>query len=492
MKNKLPVILFFSLFAPPLVSPQTPPALERFLESRYMQGASCAFLAKDIQSGEILYAYDANRKMPPASVLKIVTTATALELLGAEHRFATTLEYDGERNASALKGNLYIKGSGDPTLGSSHFAPDRSSYTPDRNTFIPQWLDALRSQGVREITGSVVADERVFDTEGVSMKWVFEDAGSYYGAGCYGLSVFDNLYRLSFRTGRAGSIPEMISCVPVVPELRFHTYLTVGVRSNDSSYIVGAPFVPERYVYGVLPANAQHVVLRGDIPDPPLFLAQYVKTCLQEAGIAIGGKATSFRLLQEAHNVPTRERKILATTYSPVLRDIVSVTNGRSHNLYAEALLKTLGTRYRTKLGEVLSSSGKGIRVIQTHWEKNGLDTSDLWMFDGCGLALSNRVTASFLCNLLIYMATKSVQSDAFVASLPRAGREGTVANLLRGTPLQGKARLKSGGMSRVRTFAGYISKGNKQYAVALFTENYACTMAEITGEIEKLLLALF
>jgi D-alanyl-D-alanine carboxypeptidase/D-alanyl-D-alanine-endopeptidase (penicillin-binding protein 4) len=491
MKSKFPAILFLCCLTQ-LAGAQIPPAMERFLEHGYMQGASFSFLAKEIHSGEILYAYDTDRMLPPASVLKIVTTATALELLGAGHRFPTTLEYDGVIAGNVLKGNLYVKGSGDPTLGSSHFAPDRNHYTPDQNVFIPQWIDALRKQGVREITGSVIADESIFDSEGVSMKWMYEDMGSYYGAGCYGLSVFDNLYKLYVRTGSAGGKPEIVSCVPDIPSLRFHNYLTSGPVKTDSFYIAGAPFVNERYLYGVLPANGNSIVLRGDIPDPPLFLAQYVYRRLQEEGIVIGGEATCFRLLREANNAPRKERRILATTYSPTLREIAGITNGRSHNLYAEALLKTLGAKYKTQPGEVISSTEKGARVVRAYWEKKGLDASGLRMFDGCGLALSDNVTASFICNLLIYMATKSGQSDAFIASLPKAGMEGTVAGILKGSALEGKALLKSGGMSRVRTYAGFITKGNKHYAVALFTCNYSCTMQEITQEIEKLLLALF
>ncbi|MDR1557419.1 MAG: D-alanyl-D-alanine carboxypeptidase/D-alanyl-D-alanine-endopeptidase [Tannerellaceae bacterium] len=494
MQNKSLIILFL-LCLLPAGKAQTPPAVRQFLSRQSMKGASFSLMAKEVNSGDILYAYEADRKMTPASVLKIVTTATALELLGAEYRFATTLEYDGVIADSILRGNLYIKGSGDPSLGSSHFAPDRSNYTPDRNTFIPQWIAALEKQGVRRISGSVIADERIFDTEGVSMKWVYEDLGSYYGAACYGLSVFDNLYKLYVNTGAPGSKPEIVSCVPAIPSLRFHNYLTVGAVATDSSYIVGAPFSNDRYLYGVLPANGKRILLRGDIPDPPLFLAQYLSACLQQAGIRIEGKATCFRLLQEADRLPGGgERKVLATTYSPTLREIIRITNGRSHNLYADALLKTLGaTKYKPAPGEVISSAGKGIQVVCSYWREKGLDTSSLWMSDGNGLAVANKVTASFICELLIYMATKSRQGDAaFIASLPRAGLEGTVAGLLKGSVLQGKALLKSGGISRIRTYAGYITKGDKRYAVALFTHNYSCTMQEITKEIETLLLALF
>jgi D-alanyl-D-alanine carboxypeptidase/D-alanyl-D-alanine-endopeptidase (penicillin-binding protein 4) len=454
-----------------------------------MQGASCAFLAKEIHSGEILYACDAGREMPPASVLKTVTTATALELLGAGYRFATTLEYDGLIDGHVLKGNLYIRGSGDPTLGSSHFASARSD-APD--AFAARWVDALKKKGIREITGSVIADESIFDSEGVSGKWAYEDLGSYYGAGCYGLSVFDNLYRLHLRTGSPGSKPEIISCVPAMPSIRFHNYLTSAAAASDSSYILGAPLSGERYLYGVLPAGEKSVELRGDIPDPPLFLAQYILRRLQEEKITVAGSATCFRLLQEENKIPRKERKTLATTYSPTLREIVRITNGRSHNLCAEALLRALGTKYTPKPGEAVSSAGKGICVIRDYWAKKGLDTSGLRMFDGSGLALSDRATASFICSLLAYMAARSGEADAFIASLPKAGMEGTVSSFLKGTALQGKALLKSGGMSGVRTYAGFITKGGKQYAVALFTCNYSCTMQEITKEMEKLLAALF
>ncbi|MDR1356240.1 MAG: D-alanyl-D-alanine carboxypeptidase/D-alanyl-D-alanine-endopeptidase [Tannerellaceae bacterium] len=472
---------------------QTHRAIEQFIQHKKMEGASFSILVKEIDSGKALYSYDADRRLTPASVLKLVTTATALEVLGAEYRFETALEYDGVVADSILQGNIYIRGSGDPTLGSSHFASDRSSYTPARNTFIPQWIAALEKKGIRRIRGSVIADERIFDNEGVSMKWMREDLGAYYGAGSYGISVFDNLYNLYLSTGAPGSRPVILSSIPSLPSLRFHNYLVSALIADDSSYIAGAPFSNDRYLYGVLPANGRRITLRGDIPDPPLFLAQYLRDRLQDAGITVEGEADCFRLLLEENRLPRGERKTLAVTRSPTLREIVRITNERSHNLYADALLKTLGAaKYGSRSDETVSTAEKGIRVVLSHWQGKGLDISSLWMFDGNGLSVSNKVTASFICELLVYMATRSSQSDAFIASLPKAGMEGTVAGILKGTDLQGKALLKSGGVSRVRAYGGYITKGNKRYAVALFANNYSCSMQEITKEIEALLLALF
>lgn len=475
----------------PLLAAQNQP-IKQFLGFKTMKGASFSFMAKEVKSGDILYAYDADRELTPASVLKLVTTSAILEILGEEHRFETSLEYDGKITNGVLEGNLYIKGSGDPTLGSSHFVENRSRYTPDQNTFMPQWIQAITKAGIKKITGSVIADESIFDTEGIPMKWVHEDIGSYYGAGCYGISVFDNLYRLYLNTAAPGSTPEIVETVPNMNSIKFHNYMKAAPVKTDSCYIVGAPFVNERYLYGVIPANKERFLIRGDIPDPALFLAQYTHDCLRIEGITIEGIPSCYRILSAENKWVKRERKILTTIYSPTLREIVRIINERSHNLFTDALLKTLGLQYKSKPGESISSMGKGIEVVKAFWQEKGLDVSSLWMYDGCGLAIANKVTASFICDLLCYMGTQSKQSETFIASLPKAGLEGSVVNFLKGSSLQGRALLKSGGMSRVRSYAGYITKDNKQYAVAIFVNNYSGENRLMIRNLEKLLLFLF
>ena len=147
-----------------------------------MQGASFSLLIQDVETGTVVFAYDTIRQMSPASVLKTVTTATALELLGEDYQFPTTISYDGQIEQGVLRGNLYIEGSGDPTLGSRHFAADKNNYRPDQNRFIPQWITAIQNAGIQQIEGRIIADESIFDTEGTSMKWMQEDLGADYGA----------------------------------------------------------------------------------------------------------------------------------------------------------------------------------------------------------------------------------------------------------------------------------------------------------------------
>lgn len=466
-----------------------PQPIQLLLNRPYMQGCSFSLMAQEVETGEEVYSYEADRQLTPASVLKTVTTATALELLGPDYRFQTSLEYDGNLKDGKLEGNLYIRGGGDPTLGSAHFSPDKNTYTSDRNKFIPEWIAALRKAGIREIEGAVIADESIFDTEGISMKWVREDLGSYYGAGSYGISAFDNLYRLYIRTGKRGSRPEILRTDPDMPTLRFHNYLRAKPVSSDSSYITGAPFASDRYLYGIVPANRESYRLRGDIPDPALFLAEYLTRQLEQAGISVKGKPTCSRILQEEGRWETQERKIIHTTYSPSLGEIVEVANHASHNLFVDALLKTIGLSASGTQG---SSFTQGIEMLRAYWEGKGLDTSSLWMYDGCGLAVTDKVSTRFITDLLVYMATQSENSEAFIQSLPQPGIDGTVRNFLKGSRLQGKTRLKSGGMSRIKSYAGYITKGGKRYAIALIVNNYACDSRVLNRDLEELLLKLF
>ena len=484
IRNKI-VLLCLLICLHLLAGAQTPAPVKWLLQAPYMRGASFSLVVKDVQEGRTVYSYDTDRLQSPASVLKTVATATALEILGEDYRYPTTLEYDGILENGTLEGNLYIKGSGDPSVGSSHFAPGQ-------NKFLSTWIAALQKAGIKHITGSVISDESIFDTEGVSIKWLREDMGNYYAPGSYGISIFDNMYKLSLQTGAAGTRPVLKGTEPDIPFIRFKNYLKAAPVSSDSAYIIGAPLDDVRYLYGVLPANREAYVLKGDIPDPALYLARYLTDQLQQKGIRVDGSPSCYRIEVEENRWKKGERKEIVTTYSPTLREIASVCNHVSHNLYADALVKTVGLQYKPRRNEMISSFGRGVQVVKEYWEKKGLDVFPLRMNDGSGLAPADKVSVGFMGELLVYMATESAVSDAFIASLPQAGIEGSVRNFLKGSKLQGKAHLKSGGITGVRSYAGYITKDGRTYAVAVFSNNYSCPMSRMTRALEKLLLQLF
>ena len=484
IRNKI-VLLCLLLCLHLLAGAQTHAPVKWLYQAPNKRGTKNSQVVKGVQQGKKVYSYDTDRLQSPASVLKTVATATALEILGEDYRYPTTLEYDGILESGTLEGNLYIKGSGDPSLGSSHFAPGQ-------NKFLSTWIAALQKAGIKHITGSVISDESIFDTEGVSIKWLREDMGNYYAPGSYGISIFDNMYKLSLQTGAAGTRPVLKGTEPDIPFIRFKNYLKAAPVSSDSAYIIGAPLDDVRYLYGVLPANREAYVLKGDIPDPALYLARYLTDQLQQKGIRVDGSPSCYRIEVEENRWKKGERKEIVTTYSPTLREIASVCNHVSHNLYADALVKTVGLQYKPRRNEMISSFGRGVQVVKEYWEKKGLDVFPLRMNDGSGLAPADKVSAGFMGELLVYMATESAVSDAFIASLPQAGIEGSVRNFLKGSKLQGKAHLKSGGITGVRSYAGYITKDGKTYAVAVFSNNYSCPMSRMTRALEKLLLQLF
>ena len=479
------IFCFIICFFCSKINAQAPQSLEHFLKKPFLKGASVSFAVKDTKNGTLLYSYDIDRELIAASVMKTVTTGVALELLGEDFRFETSILYDGKIENGILNGNLYIKGSGDPTINSSELKTKKDS-------IIDLWALAVKKAGINKINGRIIADESIFDTEGVSMKWMREDLGSDYAQGSYGINIFDNQYTLYIETGSTGTKPSISYTEPSMRFITFHNHLKTLAISKDSFYITGFPYANDRYLYGSLRANRSKAKIVGDIPEPALYLAQYFTNYLFiYHDIKVEKEASCHRIMSQSGQWKQTTCKKLVSTYSPTLKEIVHITNFKSHNLYADVLIKTLGLQYQTVSKENISSFEKGSRVIKNHLNKNKINTSSLWMYDGSGLAITNKVTAEFLCDLYIYINKSSV-SETYMQSLPRSGIDGTIRNFLKGTSLQNKMRLKSGSMSRVISYGGYIQQDEKQYAIAIIVNNFSGKNSQMRAAIEELFLALF
>jgi D-alanyl-D-alanine carboxypeptidase/D-alanyl-D-alanine-endopeptidase (penicillin-binding protein 4) len=246
-----------------------------------------------------------------------------------------------------------------------------------------------------------------------------------------------------------------------------------GDSTNDA-YVFGIPFNNVMRLYGTIPAYQASFAVKGAIPDPGLFLAHYFRDYLQRNGITTEGEATTYRL----NPVAPSEEKIIGIVRSVDLASIVQTANVLSNNHYAEHLHKLL---------TVLDSID-----IREYWENKGLNPDALIMYDGSGISPQNAVSAGFLIDLLVYMNKQSEHSAAFYQSLPVAGREGTVASFLRNTPLAGRARLKSGSISHVHSYSGYIENNGRRYAVSLIINNFTGNRSELRRDIERLFNGLF
>ncbi|MBC7920170.1 MAG: D-alanyl-D-alanine carboxypeptidase/D-alanyl-D-alanine-endopeptidase [Ferruginibacter sp.] len=446
-----------------------------------------AFSVRSVATGVTILELNGHRSAAPASTLKLVTTATALLVLGQDFAFQTSLEYDGELRDGTLQGNLYLRGGGDPTLGSNRFEGH-----PDAAALTGQWVERVKAAGIRRINGAVVADAGIFEENALPSTWVWGDVGNYYGAAAYGLNFNENLYRVIFQPGPAvGSAARVLRTEPAVPGLEFANRVTTGAPgSGDQCYIYGAPYHNLGQLEGTIPAGAPTFAVRGALPDPPFFLACHLHQQLVAAGFVVRDAPTTDRLLRRGP-LPAGKRTLLYTHPSPPLKDIIQQTNFQSINLYAEALLKTLD-RY---LGPVrpfsAGSTEYGTRAVVEYWRRKGMATQGFWMRDGSGLSPQNAITAAQLTDLLRRVAGEP-DFGSFYASVPVVGVSGTVKGLARGTRAAGNVRAKSGSTERVKSYAGYFrDSAGEQMSFALLVNNYDEAGGRVARQMEAILVTM-
>ncbi len=447
-----------------------------------MKNAGIGFFAVDINTGEILSELNSNLALTPASTQKLITTATALEILGADYRFETKIEYTGkiDKNTHVLNGNIIIKGGGDPTLGSKYFAETKT------HSFLQKWINAISLKGIKHINGKIITDARIYGYDIIQPTWVWEDIGNYYGAGASGLTIYDNFYTLFFNTGKTvGSPTKIIKVEPNISELNFDNQVISDAIKSDKSYIYGAPYTYFRYIQGSLPLNKKNFKVKGSLPDPAYFAATELKTKLKQLKSISSGSATTFRKNPELKNTDSITHTLLYTSKSPKLSEIIKLTNFKSINLFAEHLYKQSQLKYCNK-------NNINKNFIKDFWAKRNINKNGMHIYDGCGLSKYNTVTTKQMVAILMYMKRLSKNKDVFYNSIPIVGKEGTVKNMCKGTNAENNMRAKSGSLKNVRAYAGYVkTKSGRDVAFSLIINNFNCKSKVARKKMEKVMVAI-
>ncbi len=489
--RKIFILFFISIF-PKIYSQDTilslrnhnlNQAINNLKKDKDLKNASIGFVAKDIKSGEIIAAFNPDLSMMPASTQKIITTATAFEVLGKNYRFNTILQYSGTIDTihHVLNGNIYIKGGADPTLGSIYF--DKTK----KYDFIKTWIQSIIDLKIDSIEGSVIGDASKYSNEIACPKWAWEDVGNYYGAGANGLTVFDNLYELHFKSS---AMPDTLATVtfidPEIPGLVIHNEVISSNNPNDA-FIFGAPYQYLHEVRGTIPKARNDFSIKGAIPDPAYFIAWKLQNELENSKIKCNGKPNTVRGLLLNGDSITEKRQDIQIHNSPLLSEIVNITNKNSIDLFAEHLLIEIG--YSVKKS---GSYELGLSVISDFWKLRGMDMDGFYMFDGSGLSRSNSITPNQLVFVLNYMKTKSKNFDAFYSTLPVAGKSGTLTSVGKNTSAEGVVHAKSGSVDRVRAYSGYVTtKSGRELTFCMNISNYNCTDYECRKKLEGLMIAL-
>lgn len=436
------------------------------------QQANISVQIKNLTTGKTIEEHRESHVVPPASVMKLLTTGAALETLGPNFRFVTTLEYSGTLSNGELNGDLYIRGSVDPSLGNRK---------QGQTAMFKRWVQKIQAAGIKRINGRIIADMTLLDAEAQNPAWLMEDAGNYYAPGIFAINYMSNSLNVILRSGPIGTTAEVIRTEPDIPYIRFINHVRCTQITYDGAYVYGLPYSNERYLSGSVPSNLGQFGVRSDIPNPGLLLAQHLTAQLNNAGILVSQPATYVA----EGSLPART--LIYEHLSDSLGAIIAETNIHSDNLYAESIFRYLGLQYG-KPGTIHNSCD----FIRDFWHKHGVNVSGALIKDGCGLAPQDAISAETLVQLLTYM-NMSRYRDVWYKSLPISGVSGTLASLCDGTALEGKIHAKSGTIAGTKNFAGYIDMPNgDRWAFAILVSSAQGKARNVQNYIEQYLLDVY
>ena len=422
------------------------------LDKYVIDHAILSIYAVDVESGKVLIDQNSDVSMTPASCMKVVTTGAALNILGPNHRFETSLEYDGEiDDERTLHGNIYIVGSGDPCLGS-----DRISGNPSSQQQINLWADAIETMDIKKICGSIIGDATKWEKVMAVPSWSWEDVGNYYGAGASALSFHENSYSLVFKPGKqVGDKALYLRIEPPIPYLTLDNHIKTGPEgSGDCACIYGCEYSHHRTLEGTIPLEVDEFTIKGSIPAPSLFCAQILRNELKYRGI----------IIEEQHILETTRTRF-HTHHSPVLKEIIHLTNHKSINLYAEHLLKKMGESVYQE-----GSTDAGVKAVKNYWNSKNINLDGFNMVDGSGLSRKNLITTKQLVEMMLQM-TKSDNFPIFLETLPEK---------------KFGIKAKTGSMSSIRGYVGFVNK-----IVFAILVNHCPKGKLVEEEIESILLKI-
>ena len=439
--------------------------IDRTIDASDLTRARWGVFVMSMRDGRVLYSRNGDKLFTPASNMKIYTTAAALDLLGADYHWRTSVYADRQPDTSGvINGNVTLFGRGAPDLNSSG------------KNGLASLADQLYQHGVRHVRGNIVGDEGYFRGELYGLGWQWNDLQWYFGAEPSALTVDENSLELKIapanKVGSAASLTlnretNYLHLTNNTTTVERDATTTIGINRGLSDF--------ELRVWGDFPQGGRPFNAYLSVPNPALWAATLFKEALIARGIKVEGEARSrdFRVAEIETFDPEKAIE-LAQENSAALSQIVHHTNKESDNLYAELILRTLGKERGASAPDPDPRKNRergddeaGTAVVKSWLDRNGIAADDLAIRDGSGLSRLDLVTPEATARLLAAIA-RTNSASAFHDSLPLAGRDGTLSSRL--VSSSGRVAAKTGTLTYTHSLSGYATTpGNEILAFSIF-----------------------
>jgi len=462
----------------PLTGPVTSPletALAAIFDDPASSHAHWGVLVRSLDTGETLYARNAERLFVPASNMKLFTGAAILETLGPDYRYITTVSPGGRVRNGVLEGPLVVVGTGDPSLSSSFHSDPRDVFRA--------WADSLRAHGITRVSGGIVAVDTAFAAPTLGAGWMWDDLDTSFAAEFGPLQFNENVIEVEvFPSGRFME-PGIAVLNPATQYVRVvNDTRTLAAGSVTNLRFEREAIGPGIVVRGEIAADDPGLTRRLAVRDPALYFVSVLRETLREQGIPVEGPAFRHTELGPFDTVLGMSIPLF-THASPPLSELLPVMMKLSQNLIAETMLRTVGREVR---GE--GSAAAGAVVVDSlllAWE---IRPNHFRMADGSGLSTYNLNSPAATIDLLERMA-RSFYSAEWVSSLPISGRDGTLATRMRAPPLAGMVQAKTGTLSGVRALSGYLTtQRGERIVFSTVLNNHVLSAAEVDRIVEAAL----
>jgi serine-type D-Ala-D-Ala carboxypeptidase/endopeptidase (penicillin-binding protein 4) len=473
------------------------------LASPALAPAHFAVKVVSLDTGATLFEENAGKLLVPASNMKIYTVAAALDRLGPDFRFVTSV-YSTERpdERGRLKGDLVIYGRGDPSFA-TRFAGEGDYFKG-----VEELAGRVAAAGVTRIEGDIVGDESYFDGPALGYGWEWDDLAWYYGAPVSALSVNDNAVDLSVRPGAREGAAAIVTAgpsflgFPVVAgganvdaasatraggasPLSIINRATTSPRGARREITIDRALGQEVVeVTGTIPADDPGQTVSVTTPRPALMFAAMLRAALERRGVQTKGRTLTLDArARELQRRPFDAAALveLARRESPPFREIAAHTMKPSQNLYTELILRTLGRQSPAPPpepgqppGRPRTSAQLGHAVVRQFLREAGVaGVERLSLVDGSGLARQNLITAEATVQLLAHMS-RHRHFQVWLDAQPVAGVDGTLRGRLRGTMAAGNLRAKTGTISNVSALSGYVTTAaGERLAFSIIVNHY-------------------